>query len=276
MPATGGKTLAAEVITSRENRWVKTFRAALQGAEALPDGLAALEGPRLVAEALRSGLEMPAILYSDCGERHFDPLAAALAPDTRRLRVSDRLFAALAGTESPQGIAALVRPRPVSFDDLLTCTGEPLLLVLVGVQDPGNVGTAIRAAEAFAASGVITTGGAAHPWAPKALRASAGSVLRLPVLHGVAPAIVLAQLRVSGVKSYAASTRGSLHPSTVDLKSSAAFLIGNEGAGLPPDVEHSAGASIRIPVAEPVESLNAAMAATVLLYEAARQRGARP
>jgi TrmH family RNA methyltransferase len=273
MPAAGSKTLPAEVITSRENRWVKIFRAALHGTDALADGLAALEGPRLVAEALRSGLHTPAILYSDSGQRHFTPLAAGFSPETRRLRVSDRLFASLAGTESPQGIAALVRPRPVSFDDLLTCTSEPLLLVLVGVQDPGNVGTAIRAAEAFGSTGVITTGGTAHPWAPKSLRASAGSILRVPVLHGLAPAIAFAQLRVSSVKTYAATTRGSLTPATADLRAPAAFLIGNEGAGLPPDVAHSADAAIRIPLSEPVESLNAAMAATVLLYEAARQRG---
>ncbi len=168
--------------------------------------------------------------------------------------------------------------------------GTPLIVVLVGVQDPGNVGTILRAAEAFGATGAATCSsgavGTADPLGPKALRASAGSALRLPILRGISAAALLAKLRVSGVKIYAAvadtsPSRGSglrsLRPWEADWKSPSALLIGNEGAGLPEGIVRSADARVAIPQATPatpagIESLNAAMAATVLLYEAMRQR----
>ncbi len=268
-------------IESRDNPWLKRFRAALRGEDASGGGAIGIEGPHLVEEAFRAGLVMEAILVGASGERHFERLRASLPPDARILRTSDKLFAAAAGTETPQGIAALVTPRPASFEDIVR--GVALVVVLVGVQDPGNVGTIIRAADAFGATGLAACAaardsGTANPFAPKALRASAGSALRLPILRGPATPILLAQLRVAEVKTFAAvtGTRGSaghaVPPWEADLRKPAALLIGNEGAGLPPEIERSADARIRIPLAEGVESLNAAMAATALLYEAARQR----
>ena len=122
------------------------------------------------------------------------------------LRTSDKLFASVADTQTPQGIAALVRPRQATIESLLPETA--LLVVLVGVQDPGNVGTIVRAAEAFGATGAATCLadgiGTADPFGPKALRASAGSALRLPIIHGISPTILLAQLRMFRVKVYAA------------------------------------------------------------------------
>lgn len=270
-------TARAETVSSHDNRWLKMFRAALRGAGSLDEGVAAVEGARLVDEVLGSGLEVPAVLFSASAEKHLTALEPRLPHGARLLRVSNRLFESVSGTQSPQGIAALVRPRAAGFDALTRpSAGHPLVAVLVGVQDPGNLGTVIRAAEAFGASGAIVTAGAAHPWSPKALRASAGSTLRLPVVHGIASAVALAQLRIAGFRTYAASTAGSALPSDVDLTAPVALLIGNEGAGLPPEVERSADSTLRIPLAAPVDSLNAAMAATVLLYEAARQRGFAP
>ena len=147
------------------------------------------------------------------------------------------------------------------------------MVVLVEVQDPGNVGTIVRSAEAFGATGLAATRGTANPFSPKALRASAGSALRLPVLAGASAPVLLTQLRASGVRIFAASSERGAAPHESNLRAAAALLIGNEGGGLPPEVERSADARIRIPVAAPVESLNAAVAASVLLYEAARQRG---
>lgn len=263
-----------ETISSRDNRWLKMFRAALRGADLLDEGLAAVEGPRLVAEALSSGVEVTAVLCSESGERHLADIEGNLQDATRLLRATDRLFEGVSGTKTPQGLAALVRPRAFSFDALIRPgAGHPLVVVMVGVQDPGNVGTVVRTAEAFGASGAIATAGTAHPWSPKAVRASAGSVLRLPVLHGISPAVVLAQLGIAGLKTYAATLAGGSLPSQADLTAPVALLIGNEGAGLPPEIENSAHGTLRIPLASPVDSLNAAMAATVLLYEAARQRG---
>jgi TrmH family RNA methyltransferase len=277
----------AETLTSRDNRWLKRFRAALRRGDSSADGCVGVEGARLVEEALRSGLTVEAVLVSPSGERHLNRLLAWLGPSVRVLRTSDRLFAGVADTRTPQGVAALVRSRTAAFDDIVR--GLPLVVVLVGVQDPGNVGTILRAAEAFGATGAAAcasgSSGTANPLAPKALRASAGSALRLPVLYGLALSILLAQLRIAGVKLYAATPEGGafrtrsstpqpiLSPWEADLRGPSALLVGNEGAGLPPEVERSADALVRIPLAAGVDSLNAAVAASVLLYEAARQRG---
>jgi TrmH family RNA methyltransferase len=253
---------------------LKQFRVALHGCGLTEEGLTAVEGARLVADALASGLEITAVLCSASGQRHLALLQGQIPAHTRLLRVSDRLFDSVADTQTPQGIAALVRPCATGFDALTrSSAGHPLVVMLVGVQDPGNTGAILRAAEAFGASGVMLTAGSAHPWSPKAIRASAGSALRLPVVHGLAPAVALAQLRMAGFTSYAATLTGSSLPSEVDLTAPVALLIGNEGAGLPPAIERSADATLRIPLAAAVNSLNAAMAASVLLYEAARQRG---
>ena len=251
-----------------------------------------VEGLRMVEAALGSGLRIEALLVSDAGERHMARLAPLLKSDTQVLRTSDRLFAGVADTRTPQGIAALVQARQATLEDLLRDCA--LVAVLVGVQDPGNVGTILRAAEAFGATGAATCStnelGTADPFGPKALRASAGSALRLPVLHGQPVASLLSQMRTAGVKLYAATKESSgqtelsgppvLRPWEADWKLSAAILIGNEGAGLPDDIVRVADACVSIPHAAAttpvgVESLNAAMAASVLLYEAMRQRMAK-
>lgn len=280
----------AATITSRDNRWLKRFRSALSG-ERSDDGLVGVEGARLVEAALGSGLHIEALLVSDAGERHQARLAPSPQEGLQILRTSDRLFAGIADTQAPQGIAALVRLTQATIEDLLR--GSALVVVLVGVQDPGNVGTILRAAEAFGATGAATCPaaslGTADPLGPKAMRASAGSALRLPILQGLSSAVLLAQLRISGMKIYAAvagaerqpgqNQKGPplLRPWEIDWKLPAALLIGNEGAGLPEDIVRAADARVCIPQVAAntpagVESLNAAMAATVLLYEAMRQR----
>lgn len=281
-------------ITSRDNRWLRRFRAALSGER--EDGIVGVEGVRLVEAALGSKLPVEALLFSESGARHLPRIAPVLGRGVPVLRTSDKLFGGVADTRTPQGIAALVRPRPASVEELLR-GGDALVIVLVGVQDPGNVGTTIRAAEAFGATGAATCAadgiGSADPFGPKALRASAGSALRLPVAHALSTTVLLTQLRILQVKTYAAvaapeasatgTARGanastpSLAPWAVDWKLPCAILIGNEGAGLPSEVVRSADARVYIPQAAgmaPVglESLNAAMAASVLLYEAMRQR----
>jgi TrmH family RNA methyltransferase len=182
-----------------------------------------------------------------------------------------------------------VEKPEASFDDLVR--GLPLLLIMAGVQDPGNVGTLLRTAEAFGASGAAASPasgtGTADPFGPKALRASAGSALRLPILRGVGVPVLLAQLRVAGVRVYAAAASTAafeglpnpLLPWEVNWREPSALLVGNEGAGLPADLLRSSDAIVRIPQATLCEgdatpdSLNAAVAGAILLYEAARQRG---
>ncbi len=264
---------------------------ALRGGLPSESGAVGVEGPRLVEEALRSASPIRAVLFSESGERHRVRLAQYLdRPEVAIpvLRTTDRLFAGIADTEHPQGIAALVTPRTFSFDDISRAAADgaaPLIVVLAGVQDPGNVGTIIRTAAAFGATAAVASpsgqSGTASPFSPKALRASAGAALHLPLLAGVALPILLAQFRATGIQTLASSSRESnegeggqplLTPWQVDWRQPVALLIGNEGAGLPEEIERSAAARIRIPMSSSVESLNAAAAAAVLFYEAARQR----
>jgi len=307
----------SESIESRENRWLKRFRAALSGesggaparrgseSSVIEEEIAGIEGARLVATALESGIEIVALLFSETGARHIASLEPLIPPEARLLRTSDRLFAFASGTETPQGVAALVRPRAGTFDDLIS--GVPLILILAGVQDPGNVGTLVRTGEAFGASGIVActagTIGTANPFSPKALRASAGSALRLPIARGISAPVLLVQLRMAGVRIFAACPDDAcghtasanlrtganaggpkpLAPWEIDWRAPSALLIGNEGAGLPEELVRSADAVVRIPHAQHYsvvhqdnsrgESLNAAIAGSILLYEAARQRG---
>ena len=274
-------------ITSRDNKWLKKFRAALSGTGLQGDEPLGVEGPKLVEEALLSGLEAEALLVSDAGEQALARILAAAAaseagiPRARILRTTDKLFADVADTETPQGVAALFHQPQWGFEDILRGAGgsrggAPLVVVLAGVQDPGNVGTIIRSAEAFGATGVVAARGTADPWSPKALRASAGSALRLPVLRGMAIPVLLAQLKMEQVKIVAASARAgnSFVSPAWAVEERLALFIGSEGRGLPPEVEHAADAKISIPLNEAVESLNAAVAASVLLYEISRRRKA--
>lgn len=278
-----------ELITSRDNKWLKVFRAALLGKGPQPGGPIGVEGPKLIEEALYSGLEVRALLISESEVGNVERLLRAAnersvrIPADRILRTTDKLFESVAGTATPQGVAALFRQREWTLEDVLRGPGAmrqsaPLVVVLAAVQDPGNVGTAVRSAEGFGATGLVATRGSADPWSPKALRASAGSALRLPVLRGVAIPILMTQLKIAGLQLYAANsvrsgaTVASEISKEAELTGPVAIFIGNEGAGLAPEVTHSVDKVISIPMSGAVESLNAGIAASILLYEAARQR----
>lgn len=293
------------LLTGRDNRWLKEFRVALRGGLPTESGFVGVEGVRLVEEALRSGCPIQAVLFSQTGQRHHERLAPLIdRPELGFpiLRTTDRLFESLADTEHPQGIAALVKPHETSFDELVRTPASacaPLLVVLAGVQDPGNVGTILRTAAAFGATGAATAAsgvsGTASPFSPKALRASAGAALHLPILAGTSFAILLTQFKIAGIYALASSVHNKassssspeasasrdavsplLAPWEVDWCQPIALLVGNEGAGLPEEIERSADARIHIPMASGVESLNAAAAAAVVFYEAARQRNSTP
>lgn len=264
----------------------------LRGGLATESGAVGIEGVRLVEEALRSTVAVEAVLFSETGERHRERLAPLVGrPDIAFpvLKTTDRLFEGIADTEHPQGVAALVRPRQFPLEELLlTPEGKcsPLIVVLAGVQDPGNVGTILRTAAAFGATGAVAAstgqGGTASPFSPKALRASAGAALHLPVLEGMSLAILMMQLKLQKVMTVASCVqdetlagKAPVCPWEVDWCQPTALLVGNEGAGLPEVVVRGADERIHIPMAKRVESLNAAAAAAVLFYEAYRQRSRR-
>ena len=261
--------MPAFLIASRANPRVKQLRASFAGNARLSEGLVGVEGENLIREVLRSGIALHTVFLS---ER--TPAPAWLPRGVEILRVAADLFAAAVDTQSPQGIAALLEPPHWELESALATranSSAPLLLIAAGLQNPGNLGTLIRSAEAFAATAVLTTPGTVSPWNQKALRASAGSVFRVPVV--AVSHDDLSALKQRGIRILAAIApeAGSKPAALPDLTQPCALMIGNEGAGLAPDLLALADARIAIPTPGPVESLNAAVAGSLLLYEASRQ-----
>jgi len=264
-----------EPIASRANARVKQLRGALAGYARLSAGMVAIEGEHLLEEAIRSGMVLKSIFLSE--HRDLPVAAHRLHGRVEILRLTDDVFASISDTRSPQGIAALLVPPVHTLDSALW--GIPLILIAAGLQDPGNLGTLIRSAEAFGVSGVLTTPGTVNAWNGKSLRASAGSLFRTPVVDITHED--LRALKQRGIRLLAAVVEGAasnLDPEAIteahdtDLTRPTALLIGNEGAGLAPDLLAIADARITIPSTGSVESLNAAVAGSLLLYEAFRQR----
>ncbi len=261
--------LSSPIVTSRANSRVKQLRAAFAGHARLSGGMVAIEGDHLIAEAIRSGMVLKTVFLSERRE-----VPRIIPRSVEVLILTDEVFSSVVETQSPQGIAALIVPPVRTLDAALTAT--PLLLIAAGLQDPGNLGTLVRSAEAFAATGVLTTPGTVNPWNQKALRASVGSIFRMPVV-----AIDLDQalaLKTHGIRLLAAvgtDDHGNIPAHQADFTTPCALLIGNEGAGLAPDWLEIADHRITIPCPGPVESLNAAIAGSLLLYEASRQRAAQ-
>jgi TrmH family RNA methyltransferase len=252
-------------IVSRVNPRVKQLRGAFAGSARLGAGLVAIEGETLIEEALRSGLTLKTVFVSEGREApHWVPREVEV------LYLTGEVFASAVDTVHPQGIAALVEPPVWGMEAARAASG--LLLIAAGVQDPGNLGTLVRSAEAFGASAVLTTPGTVSEWNQKAVRASAGSVFRVPVVAVTEAEI--ATLRASGVRVYAAVSGdgGAVAVSEVDLRGACAVMIGNEGAGIAEEWLALADARITSPMPGRVESLNAGVAGSLLLYEAARQR----
>ena len=255
-------------LTSPSNVLLKAVRKAVTQGTATPDGCSVAETFHLLDEALRSDCEVRVVLAAESVR---DRVEQALGgrPDVRLAILPDALLDRLSDTQSSQGVLALVRPPVWRMDDLFR--GLPLLVVLDGVQDPGNAGGIVRAAEAFGSTGLVFLKGSANPYSPKSVRASAGSVFRVPITAGLDHTGFLAALAKRNLPLYAAMPSGGMEASRADFNRGCAIVIGGEGRGVRQDLWTGATA-VRIPTAA-VESLNAAMAAGILLYEASRQRG---
>lgn len=241
-----------ETLISDKNPLLKEVRRLAAGGASGEDRLVLAEGPRLLDEAVRSGIAIDAVILAESAPEF------ATGGSARVVRVLDGLFNKLASTDSPQGVLALVRLPEWTAADLLR--GTPLVVVLDGIQDPGNAGAILRVAEAFGASGAVFLKGTVSPSNPKCLRASAGSAFRVPIVNEI-PA---------GLSLYAADPRAKLSIAAARFESPCAIVIGGEGHGVRPELAARA-TGLKIPTVQ-VESLNAAVAAGILLYEARRQR----
>ncbi len=185
--------------------------------------------------------------------------------------VSDDVFLKITDTVTPQGVLCVIEQFHYSLPSLLT-KENPLLLILEDIQDPGNLGTILRTAEGAGVDGVIMSRETVDLYNPKTIRATMGSIYRVPFIYTDCIQELISNLRAHGVLTYAAQLQESSDYDKLDYKKGTAFLIGNEGNGLKSETVQAADAYLRVPMAGKVESLNAAVAASILIYEAARQR----
>ena len=262
------------IVQSKQNARLKELRKALAHPGPNERGRVAIEGPNLLQEALRACLNVDCVFVAEGSERLLDSLPLAEQIDV--LAMPAALLDSALATETPQPVAALIQAPDWTWAHMLHTkhSAAALVIVLAGIQDPGNLGTILRSAEAFGADGVVCLPGTANAWNPKAVRASAGSVFRMPVLN-VSEDEALTELREAAVRLLTTTVHAAQPADLVDLAGPVALLIGNEGNGVPADLAVKADGAITIPCPGPVESLNAAVAASVLLYEAARQRAAK-
>jgi len=262
--------IRAERISSAQNLLLKRIRRAARTTGTAEEGFLVAEGFHLLEEVFRSRQPLEAIV---CTEAALPRVRQTAGRRTgfRLVVVPPAVMEGLAATETNQGVIALAAIPAWRPEDLWG--RQPLVLALDGIQDPGNAGTMLRTAEAFGASGVALLKGSVSPFNPKAVRASAGSVFRVPLRTGLTAQGLLTEAAAHGAKVYAASAGGSLPADAADLVGPCVLVVGSEGRGV--SSEFRGAPSVRIPVTG-VESLNAAVAAAILLYEARRQRGGMP
>ena len=261
-------------VTSPANALLKVFRSAL-GEGTTRQGWLAVEGPFLVEEALNAApaVKTHSVLVAASSAEKFSSLLDRLPSEAESTQVPDRLFERVAQTQAPQGIAALVEVPAYTLEQALAVR-NPLLVVACQIQDPGNLGTMMRSALAFSAAAFLTLKATVSPFNPKAVRSSAGAIFRLPLVCGLDPSDSLTFLG-SRVRIVAADRHSPASLSRADLTGPLAVLIGREASGLPEEIARHATQWLSIPIREEVDSVNAATAASIFLYEAARQRGFR-
>ncbi len=255
-------------ITSSKNPLLQEIRRAAHAGRPIENGCVVLEGPILLEEARRSGWPVEQVFVTADARRRW---AHLLDGNGRETEVGEKALQAIASTETAQGLLALVRPRAWQISDLAGAI--PLIMVLDGIQDPGNAGTLLRSAEAFGASGVIACAGSVRLANGKFLRATAGSVFRMPFLENLSTGEAVKLLDRLGAVVYALDAHAQLRIDDADLTLPCALAVGNEAHGISEALRTKA-IRVSIPMAK-VESLNAGVAGSIALFAAARQRESR-
>ena len=262
----------ARVLTSATNSLVKVFRRAL--AEGLTrDGWLCGEGPHFLEEALKPGsrgIVHSVLVSAEAAEKH-QALLARLPAESELAQIPEQLFHQIAGTRTPQGVAAIVE-LPTHDLKAVAASRNAVLVIACGLQDPGNMGTIIRSADALGATAVVALSGTVNPFNPKAVRSCVGSIFRMPVFAGQKPEIAFSLLRGLKVRILGTDPRSANALSSADLRGPIALLVGQEAAGLPPEISREADELLSIPIRAEADSLNAATATGIFLYEVARQR----
>ncbi len=262
-------------IDGRHNPVLKTLRHAFAHAELAEDGCCAIEGVRIVEEAIRSGLRFRAVFFRKSAENQAERILPQIGAHVETLLLPEGLFDGAVPSETPQGVAALVRLKQFALEDVLERVQVGPIVVVAGLQDPGNLGTILRSAEAFGSAGVVLGEGTVSPFNTKVIRASAGSAFRLPVVvakNAGGIEAISAKFRAHDVRMIATSSHKGTPIDRAKLAQPAAVFIGSEGSGVPRSLLAQVDETVAIPHSPHVESLNAGVAASIVLYEAARQR----
>ncbi|MBI2818762.1 MAG: RNA methyltransferase [Acidobacteria bacterium] len=229
-----------------------------------------LETPNLIEDAIQNGVTINVVLLRGDAPPSVRALRHRIPPGAKQYDVEPKLFPELTSTENNPGIVALAK-APIWKEQDLFAGRPPLVVVLAGIQDPGNLGTILRAAEAFGVTGVLTTKGTVSPYNAKAIRAASGTLFHLPVITNLPAQRIISLLRRENVTLLVSAARGGKSLAEFDVSKPLALALGSEGSGLPRELGE-AGLRVSIPMAPPVESLNVATAASVMLYEIARRR----
>ncbi len=259
-------------LTSRQNPIIARARQLARGGEG-SDSYALIEGATLAVEAQAAGwtLDVVAVTEEVLQDPAIRSLVDHVSDSADVVLVTPAVMDAVSPVPAPSGLTAIARlpPRPTVRDLMLP---HALVVCAVDVQHPGNLGAIVRVAEAAAATGVIAAGASADPFGWKALRGASGSAFRLPLVRHVDIHEVIEAARSAGMQLVASTLTGDA-PEQVDLRRPTVLFVGSEGAGLAPAVVEACARQVTVPMRQPVESLNVAVATAVILYEARRQRG---
>ena len=259
------------MITSASNTQVKNIIQLNQKAKARREqGLFVAEGRKMFGEAPRDWISKVYVTESLTSDSSLMEQISML-PEGKAEIVVDNVFHQMCDTKTPQGILTVLRKPVWTIQDILR-GDSPLIMILEDLQDPGNAGTIFRTGEGAGVSGVFLTKTCVDITNPKVIRSTMGSVYRMPFLYVEDVVSLKAELKQKGIRTFAAHLKGKNSYDQENYQGGTAFLIGNEGNGLTEEAAEAADCLIRIPMCGKVESLNAAMAAGILMYEAARQR----
>jgi TrmH family RNA methyltransferase len=258
-------------VTSRSNAVVKRFREVARSGR-LEDTVL-LDGAHLLEEALNSDIELDVVAFSEVAAVREDALRhRSMQRADRVITVPAAVLGAMSPVRQPSGIVALARVTTGDLDSIVSARPPQFVLVLEGVQDPGNVGASVRATEALGGTAVIAGRGTADPLGWKALRGSMGSALRIPVAIATDQHDMLRAVRDAGLRMFATVPSGGTPLHRAALDQPAVIFLGGEGGGLSDELKAAADEQLTIEMRSPVESLNVSIAAALVLYQASRQR----
>ncbi len=270
LKAGGGLQARLRRVEGRHNSLVKALRRAFHDGELTEDGYCAIEGIRIVEEATRSGLRFRAVFFSESAISRAERLLPQIAAHVETLLLPHKLFSEVIPSQTPQGVAALVKCKEFTLQAVLEKAHAGPLLAIAGVQDPGNLGTILRSAEAFGAGGVLLGEGTVSPFNSKVVRASSGSIFRMPLVRAKL-AEIIPRMRELGIRMIATSSHKGTPLDEMEFSGPTAVFVGSEGMGLPRELIAQMDEVVAIPQAPQVDSLNAGVAASIVLYEMARK-----